>query len=616
MAIIRRLSNETINRIAAGEVIERPANAVKELVENAIDAGAGDIRVSLQAGGKSRIIVEDDGVGMSGEALMLAVERHATSKMPFSGDSEDMFAITSLGFRGEALPSIGAVARLQISSRPAAADVAMQLSVTGGALGQVEPCAGGVGTRVDVADLFFATPARLKFLKSDRAESQAVADSVRRLAMAHPHIGFSLSNDGRRQFAYPAHRGDDATLHRLSQIMGADFAENAVSVLAERDGTRLWGFASVPTFNQATAQKQYLVVNGRPVRDRLLAGAVRGAYQDFLAGNRHPVLALFLDVPPETLDINVHPAKTEIRFRDPAQIRSMLVGGLRAAISAAGHRAATTIADQAMSRFSRGGSFAGGSSGFGRPIMADRMLDLGQSPSAPPSMDMGFAENDQPYAGGEHSQAADLSSRSTHHYLDQRPLGAARAQLHETYIIAQTEDGLVIVDQHAAHERLVYERMKNQLAQTGIRRQILLIPEVVSLDGGSAEAVLSRLDELKDLGFVIEAFGGEQEGQQSLLVREIPALMGATDAASLLRDMAAEIETYGEALALRDRLEDICGTLACHGSVRAGRRLSGEEMNALLRDMEATPHSGQCNHGRPTYIKLALADIERLFGRR
>jgi len=627
MASIRRLSNETINRIAAGEVVERPANAVKELVENAIDAGAQDIRISLTAGGKTRIIVEDNGCGMSGQDLALAVERHATSKMPFVDGDEDMFAITSLGFRGEALPSIGAVARLTITSRPEGADTASQISVSGGTVSAVTPAAGAVGTRVDVADLFFATPARLKFLKSDRAESQAVSDVVRRLAMAHPEIAFSLTHDGRSQFSYPRETGEQATLHRLGEIMGHEFAPNAMPVAAEREGTRLWGFAGIPTFNQATAQKQYLIVNGRPVRDRLLTGAVRGAYQDFLAGNRHPVLALFLHVPPEDLDVNVHPAKTEIRFRDPAAIRSMLVGGLRAAITAAGHRASTRVADHALSRFA-----AGGGGAIYPAASYSQGLDLGLMPAAPPSARFDSASgsflNSTPNVSG-HAPAPSAfledgpagfeegSARQMAGMVgESRPLGAARAQLHETYIIAQTHDGLVIVDQHAAHERLVYERMKNQLAETGIRRQVLLIPEVVSLDVAGAEAILARASELQELGFVVEAFGGEQEGHQTILVREIPALMGQVDAAGLLRDMASEIENFGEALSLRDRLEDICGTMACHGSVRAGRRLSGEEMNALLRDMEATPHSGQCNHGRPTYIKLALADIERLFGRR
>ncbi len=599
MTRIRRLSNETVNRIAAGEVIERPANAVKELVENAIDAGARDIKVTLVAGGKTLIQIEDDGCGMAADELALAIERHATSKLPEGDTGDNMFQIKTLGFRGEALPSIGAVAKLNIISRTSDGETAHRISVHGGVAGDVAPASGGRGTRVEVQDLFYATPARLKFLKSDRAEQQAVADGLKRLAMAHPEIAFRLTCDGRQQFHYPAESGLQATLDRLGAIMGRDFEDNALAVEASRDGLRLWGFCAVPTYNLATAQKQFLVVNGRPVRDKLLTGAVRGAYQDFLAGNRHPALALFLDVPEQDLDVNVHPAKSEVRFRDPALVRSMIVGGLRAAIGSAGHRASTTVASEALGKFN---SFA---------------LPTAARSGVPAGIDRRLFETGLHESGAQWQNSARVeTSFATNEDTVDFPLGAARAQIHETYIIAQTADGLVVVDQHAAHERLVYERMKSQMQASGVKRQLLLIPEIVELDSSHAEAVLARADELAELGLVIEAFGNEQAGRVSIMIREVPALLGEADAAGLLRDLAEEIEALGQGHALREKLEDVCSSMACHGSVRAGRRLSATEMNALLREMEATPHSGQCNHGRPTYIKLARADIEKLFGRR
>ena len=611
---IHRLSTETVNRIAAGEVIERPANAVKELVENAIDAGAHKISITLDDGGKRLIIVEDDGLGMSDQELEIAIERHATSKLPEGDEGAKMFRIKTLGFRGEALPSIGAVAKLSIISRRQGDDTAHEINVEGGRVHAVRPAAGSTGTRVEVRDLFYATPARLKFLKTERSESQTVSDTLKRLAMAHPEIGFSLTHAGRKMFHYPPEHGEGATLKRLSAIMGRDFEENALAVHAERDGVRLWGFCGVPTFNHATAQKQYLIVNGRPVRDKLLNGAVRGAYQDFLAGNRHPALALFVELDPDDLDVNVHPAKTEVRFRDPAFIRSMIVGGLRAAISSAGHRASTTVADLALSRFQSGGApqsdFIKNQMGYAQDYASRR--DVTRMPLADQAQfGNSFSEDHSWYTTPPEAELTQAIEQEK-----ALPLGSARAQLHETYIVAQTSDGLVIVDQHAAHERLVYERMKKQLSEKGIKRQILLIPEIVDLDNAQADGLLSRKEELATLGLVIESFGGDHNGQTSVIVREVPDLLGVSDVAGLIRDMAENIQQFGGGLALEQRLEDICGTMACHGSVRAGRRLSGEEMNALLREMEVTPHSGQCNHGRPTYIKLALHDIERLFGRR
>ena len=634
MSRIRRLTEATINRIAAGEVVERPASAVKELVENAIDAGARRIDVSLGNGGKSLILVEDNGCGMDEADLQLAVERHATSKLPEGDGGQRMFQITTLGFRGEALPSIGAVARLSIVSRPVEARSAMEIKVEGGRVTPPAPAAGSPGTRVSVRDLFYATPARLKFLKSDRAETAAVSDVLKRLAMAHPEIGFSLTSDGRRSFAYAAEQalpnaGTDAQLARLSAIMGRDFGDNAVAVAAERDGVRLYGFAGLPTFNHATAQKQYLVVNGRPVKDRLLNGAVRGAYQDFLAGNRHPALALFVDMPPAQLDVNVHPAKTEVRFRDAGQIRGMIVGALRAALGAAGHRAATTVAESTLAAFRPGNAPHYTGSGQGHLYQAAQAFQAphAQSPHLMAQEGMAQGGMAEPAAGmmAAAAAAADWMSAgmtggatalSPDMPADLPPLGLARAQLHETYILAQTADGFVIVDQHAAHERLVYERMKTQIAARGIARQILLVPEVVELAQEAADRLLTRAGELAEMGFVLERFGPGAAGQASLLLREVPAMLYGADYSQLVRDMAEEMAELGEGLALKERLEEICGTLACHTSVRAGRRLSVEEMNALLRDMEATPHSGQCNHGRPTYVELKLTDIERLFGRR
>ncbi|MGB0478721.1 MAG: DNA mismatch repair endonuclease MutL, partial [Parvibaculales bacterium] len=556
--------------------------------------------------------VEDDGIGMDRDDCLMALERHATSKLT---RAEDLFSIRTLGFRGEALPSIGAVAHLELTSRTAEDDSAHTVSVNGGKVSAVAPAAGRPGTRVEVRDLFYATPARLKFLKSERAETTAVSDILKRLAMAHPAIGFSLTSDRRKTFAYPPEGGDDAQLKRLGAILGRDFADNAVPVMAARDGVRLYGFAGLPTFNHATAQKQYLVVNGRPVRDKLLNGAVRGAYQDFLAGNRHPALALFIELPSDALDVNVHPAKTEVRFKDAGLIRSMIVGGLRAALTEAGHRASTTVAGQTMAAFRSGhmGGHMGGNMGD-----AGRQGDFAaaqnfQAPLGPSTENMGEGMAEAAADWLSTPQAAAAMAEPAPGHL---PLGLARAQLHETYVLAQTHDGFVIVDQHAAHERLVYERMKAQIAEAGIKRQILLLPEIAELEEEAAAILLARADELAELGFVIEDFGPAQAGRKAVMLREVPAMLYGADLKLMLADMAEEMRELGAGLALKEKLEEIAGTLACHTSVRAGRRLNTDEMNALLRDMEATPNSGQCNHGRPTYVELKLADIERLFGRR
>jgi DNA mismatch repair protein MutL len=608
---IRLLPPDLVNRIAAGEVVERPASAVKELVENAIDAGARRIDIALRDGGRSFISVTDDGNGMSREELELAVERHATSKLP----DDDLVRIATLGFRGEALPSIGAVSRLTLTSRKAGAGAAWSLTVAAGAKSRPVPAAQAAGTRVEVRDLFFATPARLKFLKQPRTEAGHVMDAVSRLAMAHPAIAFTLSDDDRTLLRLAPQSEDllgeteAVGLQRLGSVIGRDFADNAVPVAALREGVRLTGHAGLPTFNRPTASAQYLFVNGRPVRDRLLQGAVRGAYQDFLARDRHPAVVLFLDIPPEEVDVNVHPAKAEVRFRDAALVRGLIVGALRHALGQAGHRAATTVAGATLASFrpepQPGGGMrlwpgSGGASSVPRGLAERAAAAFAPFPATDGSAALaGLAPSAPPAGEASAEEPADF------------PLGVARAQLHETYILAQTADGIVIVDQHAAHERIVYERMKQALAEGGVARQGLLIPEVVELDGRAADRLVARTNELAELGLVLEPFGAG-----AVVVREVPALLGQADVKSLVRDLADEIAELGGALSLKERLAEVCGTMACHGSVRAGRRLAPAEMDALLRQMEATPHSGQCNHGRPTYVELKLADIERLFGRR
>ena len=603
---IRRLPLETVNRIAAGEVVERPASAVKELVENAIDAGAGRIEVQADEGGLARILVADDGSGLGPDELPLALERHATSKLsPDPDGAWDLLRIATLGFRGEALPSIGSVARLSLTARAKGAADAHGLDVEGGAMGAVRPAPfpGPHGARVEVRDLFYATPARLKFMKSARAESMAIAEEVKRQAMAHEAVGFALDLDGRRVLRLaPEFPGPDGRLKRLAAILGQEFEENALLIDQTRDGVRLTGYAGLPTYSRGNAGHQYLFVNGRPVRDRLLQGALRAAYADFLARDRHPTAALYVELEPDQVDINVHPAKAEVRFRDPALVRGLIVGALRHALAGAGHRASTTVAGAALGGFRPEPSAAGFSAWSAGGWSPQAARPAPQSLPGVAEVSARFEPAPMQVAGAHAAVVIDPTDY---------PLGAARAQVHETYIVAQTRDGVVIVDQHAAHERLVYERMKGELEAGGVARQALLLPEVVELDPAEAERVLERADELAGLGLVIEPFG-----PGAVLVRETPALLGETDAAGLVRDIADDLAENGAALALGERLQAVCSTMACHGSVRAGRRLSAPEMNALLRQMEATPHSGQCNHGRPTYVELKLADIERLFGRR
>jgi DNA mismatch repair protein MutL len=599
---IRQLPPNLINRIAAGEVVERPASVVKELVENAIDAGARHIDVTATGGGLQLIRVADDGFGMSPEDLELAIERHATSKL----NGDDLSHILTLGFRGEALPSIGAVARLSITSRAQGAKDAAAIAVDGGRKAPLKPAARSSGTEVEVRDLFYATPARLKFMKTERAEAAAIADNVKRLALAHPDIAFSLSNGERttlRLEACPPGLMDHA-LARMGRILGPDFVADALPVSAARGTMSVEGFAGLPTLHRPNGMQAYLVVNGRPVRDKLIAGTVRAAYGDLVPRGRYPMLALFLTVPPDEVDVNVHPAKTELRFRDPNAVRSLLIGALREALGAAGHRATASLSQSALQRMVR-------PSGPPEPYTGPHAYQSRTSPRA-----FGLAERGQAPLGPVSAPSGDTRGS----VMDDEPggdypLGAARAQLQDTFIIAETGDALVIVDQHAAHERLVYERLKRSYGNGGIARQMLLIPEVVELDGEAAAALIAASDALEKLGLVLEAFG-----QAAIVVREVPGLLGNCDVKGLLSDLAValtEAEDDGEGSGLlADRLDHVLSTMACHGSVRAGRRLSPEEMNALLRDMEKTPFSGQCNHGRPTYIELKLSDIEKLFSRR
>lgn len=596
---IRHLPETLVNRIAAGEVIERPAAAVKELVENAIDAGATRIAIDLRDGGKSLIRVADNGCGMSEVELSAALDRHATSKLP----GDDLLNIEYLGFRGEALPSIAAVSRLRLASRAAGADSAWEIHVAGGTKEPVMPSAQPQGTVVEVRDLFFATPARLKFLKTDKAEYAAVKDMVSRLAMAAPHIGFTLTHNGVTALNLPAAR---ESRDRLAAILGRDFGDNSLPVDAERDGMQLAGYAGLPTASRGTAQYQFLFVNGRPVRDRLFTGAVRGAYADLLAGDRHPALVLFLTLDPEDVDVNVHPAKAEVRFRDAAHVRGLIVGALKHTLHRGGLQTASNLSHFALDNLAPGALQAT------QPVSAPPYQSYAAQPYHAP-VQAGFAERSfaaytphyaPPMARSEESAPAPES--------EAYPLGAARAQIHENYIVAQTADGLVIVDQHAAHERLVYEKFKAQMAAGGVTRQGLLSPAIVEIGDTDAAALLDHADELAQMGLEIEPFGAG-----AVAIRATPSILGPkVDIEGLVRDLADELAERDSVQGLEERINHVLATMACHGSVRSGRRLNVEEMNALLRQMEQTPHAGQCNHGRPTWVALKLADIEKLFGRR
>ena len=602
---IRILQTTTINRIAAGEVVERPASVIKELIENSIDANAKKIDIKIRDGGKSFISIIDDGQGMSSNDLSLAIKRHATSKLP----NDNLENIQTLGFRGEALPSIGSVSRMRITSRLRNENNAWMISVKGGKTSEPAPAALTKGTKIEVRDLFYATPARLKFLKTQKTENSHILSAIKRLAMAHPQITFTVSDENRTMLKLYSSQNDIkiSRLDRLDKIMGNDFATNALEIDANREDLFLTGHIGLPTLNRGNASLQFLFVNDRPVKDKLLFGAVRGAYRDFLAHNRHPLLALFLNIPPESIDINVHPAKTEVRFRDSGLVRGLIVSALKNALAEAGHRASTTISNQAL--------------GLMQPKNSTFDYDTWNKRTSYPTKP-GFMEKqritevlhdpiDQLTNLETVPSVRDISEEEKKEVSEDWPLGVARAQLHETYIIAQTEKGIIIVDQHAAHERLVYENMKKAIKQGEIKRQGLLIPEIVELDQSSAERIIERAEQLNELGLVIETFG-----PGAVIVREVPAMLGELDIRGLINDLADDLDQNDEAIDLKDRLADISSTMACHSSIRAGRRLNGREMNALLRQMETTPHAGQCNHGRPTYVELKLEDIERLFGRR
>ncbi len=594
--VIRQLDEAAINRIAAGEVVERPASAVKELVENALDAGAGRITVDIADGGKTLIRVTDDGCGMTADDLPLALSRHATSKI----DGSDLLDIRSFGFRGEALPSLGAVGRLTITSRALDSDAA-QLACEGSRLSPVRPAALTRGTVVELRDLFFATPARLKFLRSDRAELQAITEVIRRLAMAEPQVGFTLRDvtggEARTPFRADPASGDlfDALQSRLASVIGRDFTENALRIDAEREGLQLQGYAALPTYSRGSSAQQYLFVNGRPVLDRMLFGALRAAYFDVLSRDRHPAAVLNLIADPQRVDVNVHPAKAEVRFREPDAARSLIITALKSALTGAGHRASSTVGAATLQAFRPEAA---------RIYQMDRPSQQSLS-RAFAFQSPGFAEAPQAPIFAQDQAPADDAAAQAH------PLGAARAQLHENYIVAQTATGVVIVDQHAAHERLVYERLKRQMAQTGIRAQALLIPEIVDLSPADAARILDATPALAEIGLTIEPFGGS-----AIAIRETPAILGPVNGAALMRDILDELADSGDSQLVQAKIDAILSRMACHGSVRSGRQMRPEEMNALLREMEATPLSGQCNHGRPTYVELSLHDIERLFGRR
>ena len=619
LPVIRQLDDAAINRIAAGEVVERPASAVKELVENAIDAGSRRIEIAYADGGKTIIRITDDGCGITEDQLPLALSRHATSKI----DGSDLLDIHTFGFRGEALPSLGAVGRLSITSRVGKAPAA-QISVEGGAMNAVKPAALSGGTIVELRDLFYATPARLKFMRSDRAEAQAITDVVKRLAMAEPFVGFTLRDvtgggEGRVTFRVEAENGDlfDALHGRLARILGKEFAENALKIDAEREGLRLIGYAALPTYSRGSSVAQYLFVNGRPVKDKLLVGALRGAYFDYLSRDRHPAAALFIDCDPHLVDVNVHPAKSEVRFRDPGMARGLIVSSLRHALAEAGHRASTTVAGATLQSFrpepmgALGATPSAPPPGQARVYQMDRpslgARTAAYQAQAPMAQEPGFGELTEAYSARVEAFDTEVPQETPAEGL---PLGTARAQVHENYIVAQTQTGMVIVDQHAAHERLVYEKLKHQMAENGVAAQALLIPEIVELSEGDCARIMTVAEALSKLGLTLEAFGGG-----AVAVRETPALLGEVNARAMVLDILDELDDQGESMLVQAKLEAILSRVACHGSIRSGRRMRGEEMNALLREMEATPHSGQCNHGRPTYVELKLSDIERLFGR-
>ena len=596
--VIRLLPEQLVNQIAAGEVIERPASALKELLENAIDAGATRISIELERGGLSSLIVSDNGRGMSCDELPVAVQRHATSKLP----DDDLFQITQFGFRGEALPSIGAVSSLSLTSRVGDVEHGWRLDIVHGAVGVPRPAACAIGTRIEITDLFGSVPARLKFLKTERTEAGQCIDVVRRLAMCRPDIGFQMSDSGKAVFSLPAQPlSDEGARQRLSALVGRTFADEAIAIDSRRDEMHLTGLAGLPTMNRQTASHIYLFVNDRPVRDRQLLGAVRAGYQDMLPRGRHPVLVLFLSMPPGDVDVNVHPAKAEVRFSDPQRVRGLFVGSLMNALSDAGLRATQEGSEHALRRFQSAQmptiTSAPASPDTGDMLQGQQGLSSYMLADAPPAARIAMPSQPETMAQGAPAEAS-------------FPLGAARAQLHKTYVIAETGDGIVLVDQHAAHERLVMERMKEGLAEGPLASQTLLLPEVVDIPIDQYEAILGEVDMLNRLGLQLEGFG-----QGSLLVRGVPALLGEASPSAIVRDIGEELSHLGGSTGLQDRLNAVIASISCHGSVRAGRQLGSDEMNALLRQMEETPAAGQCNHGRPTFITLSLSDLEKLFHR-
>lgn len=608
---IRLLPNGLINKIAAGEVIERPASAVKELVENSIDAGASKIEIIMRNGGRTFISVTDNGCGMSKQDLVLAVERHATSKLP----TDSLDSISTLGFRGEALPSIGAVSRLRIKTRSKNMDTGWSINVTGGDIEAATPSSLKMGTQVEIRDLFYATPARLKFLKTDRTETGRTIEVIRRIAMVNPNISFTLNDGTRTNIRFNGAQGNlpNIKLSRIGEVLGRDFEENSLLIEAEREGFILTGYAGLPTLNRRTSSHQFLFVNGRPVHDKLLYGAVRAAYSDFLAYDRHPLVVLFLDAPKSTLDVNVHPAKSEVRFQEPGLVRGLIIGALKKTLAEAGYQTSSTVSNAALGILNKSISKVA-PTGVRRSSQYYKTFDPSQNKHLHSSLATNEITNEYLDLNSAPMARTDSPSKQSSESLNEIgsfPLGAAQAQLHKNYIVAQTNEGLVIVDQHAAHERLVYEKMKIHLKEGGIKRQVLLIPEVVDLENAKIQRLLELKDDFTRLGLILEKFG---EG--AILVREIPSILGDINIKNLVIDIVDELEEFGSSTVLEDKLGHICGTIACHSSVRSGRTLRIEEMNALLREMEATPHSGQCNHGRPTYVELKLSDIEKLFGRR
>lgn len=615
MAEIRILPTIIVNRIAAGEVIERPASVIKELVENSIDAGATQIDVSFSDGGKNSIIVKDNGFGMTKDDLELAVLRHATSKLP----DDDLFNIKNFGFRGEAIPSIGAISRLKITSKKTDSNEAWEIFIDGGETKYTKPANINQGTVIEINDLFFATPARLKFLKTDRTEKAKIIDMMNKIALSNPKIGFKLSEDERVVFNYAPNLFED-NKSRIAQIVGKDFVENSVEINSLRGNAGITGHVSIPTYNRATSNDQFLFVNNRPVRDKALLGAIRGAYQDFLARDRHAVVALFLNIPSDEVDVNVHPAKAEVRFRFESDVRGMLVGSIKNALAEAGHRASNTISTDLIDRFEaeRSNSNIEYLSNINSPqkMLGERERNYysGNYNNPRPSQQMAGLSQ-KIFSPFELSPAAkfenEIDEPVNAEEVKEFPLGTARAQLHENYIIAQTEDGLVIVDQHAAHERLTYERMKIDYRNKNIKTQKLLIPEIIDLSESKVDILCDRAEELRSFGIIIEKFG-----TKAIALTEIPEILYKENLRKLIEDLVDEYAEYNQQISLSEKIEHILETIACHMSVRSGRRLNVHEMNSLLREMEATPHSGQCNHGRPTYIKLKLDDVEKLFGRK